>query len=191
MGPVRKPVRRFFKSFAQAYEPFRLTVLPACFVPVSISHSLLHQPVVTSAPLPDVSPVRIATATFPSHIPNICQTNAPIQSFSSKLKTSSSFELSLSSHQKYAPTAATRSPYSAYHACVSSLSSPPAICIVSDDFNDFRSLLIFSNNSIVNVDVHVNVDNYLNRKFYDHDFQSKAESNSKNPCRRSSSQSLV
>ena len=30
--------------------------------------------------------------------------------------------------------------------------------IVSDDFNDFRSFLIFSNNSVVNVDVHVNVD---------------------------------
>ena len=41
------------------------------------------------------------------------------------------------------------------------------------------SFLIFSNNSVVNVDVHVNVnvDNYLNRKFYDHDFQSKPESN--------------
>ena len=132
--------------------------------------------------LPDVSPVRIATATFPSHIPNISQTNALIRSFSSKLKTSSSFELSLSSHQKYAPTAATRSPYSPYHACVSSRSSPPAVCIVSDDFNDFRSFLIFSNNSVVNVDVHVNVnvDDYLNSKFYDHDFQSKPESNSKN-----------
>ena len=34
-------------------------------------------------------------------------------------------------------------------------------CIVSDDFNEFRSFLIFSNNSVVNVDVHVNVDDYL------------------------------
>ena len=44
------------------------------------------------------------------------------------------------------------------------------------------SFLIFSNNSVVNVDIHVNVnvDNYLNSKFYDHDFQSKPESNSKN-----------
>ena len=40
-----------------------------------------------------------------------------------------------------------------------------ASCIVSDDFNYFRSFLIFSNNSVVNVDVHVNVDDYLNRKF--------------------------
>ena len=56
-----------------------------------------------------------------------------------------------------------------------------ASCIVSDDFNYFRSFLIFSNNSVVNVDVHVNVnvDNYLNRKFYYHDFQSKPESNCK------------
>ena len=57
-----------------------------------------------------------------------------------------------------------------------------ASCIVSDDFNLLRSFLIFSNNSVVNVDVHVNVNvgNYLNTKFYDHDFQSKPESNSKN-----------
>ena len=57
-----------------------------------------------------------------------------------------------------------------------------ASCIVSDDFNNFRSFLIFSDNSVVNVDVHVNVniDNYLNSKFYDHEFQSKPESNSKN-----------
>ena len=53
-------------------------------------------------------------------------------------------------------------------------------CIVNDDFNDFRSFLIFSNNSVVNVDIHVNVENYLNRKFYDHNFQSKPESNSNN-----------
>ena len=49
-------------------------------------------------------------------------------------------------------------------------------CIVSNDFSDFRSFLFFSNNSVINVDVHVNVDNYLNLKFYDHDFQSKPES---------------
>ena len=57
-----------------------------------------------------------------------------------------------------------------------------ASCIVNDDFNDFRSVLIFSNNSVVDVDVHVdvNINNYLNSKFYDHDFQSKPESNSKN-----------
>ena len=54
------------------------------------------------------------------------------------------------------------------------------VLVLSDNFNDFRSLLIFSNNSVVNVDVNVNVDKYLNCKFYDHDFQSKPESNSKN-----------
>ena len=114
VGPVRKLVRCFFKSFAQAYEPFRLTVLPACCVPVLMSHSSLHQPVVTSA--------RITTATFPSHIPNICYANAALRSFSSKLKTTSSLQFSLSSHQKCVPTSATRSPYSLYPACVS---SPP------------------------------------------------------------------
>ena len=53
--------------------------------------------------------------------------------------------------------------------------------VVSDDFNNFRSFLIFSSNLVANVDVHVNVNvgNYLNRTFYDHDFQSKPESNSK------------
>ena len=49
-----------------------------------------------------------------------------------------------------------------------------------DNFNDFRSFWIFSSNSVVNVDVRVNVHNYLNRKFCDHDFLSKPESNSKN-----------
>ena len=39
VGPVRKPICRLFKSFAQGYEPFRLTDLPACSVPVSMSHS--------------------------------------------------------------------------------------------------------------------------------------------------------
>ena len=118
VGAVRKPIRRLFKSFAQGYEPFRSTVLPACSVPVSMSHSSLHQPVVTSAPC--VSPVRITAATFPSHIPNICYTNASIRSFTSKLKTTSSLKSSLSSHQKYAPTSATKSPYSSDPACVSS-----------------------------------------------------------------------
>ena len=40
------------------------------------------------------------------------------------------------------------------------------MCLASDDFNDVRSFLIFSNNS-VHVDVHVNVDNYLNCNIYD------------------------
>ena len=64
----------------------------------------------------------ITTATFPSHIPNICYANAALRSFSSKLKTTSSLQFSLSSHQKCVPTSATRSPYSLYPACVS---SPP------------------------------------------------------------------
>ena len=50
--------------------------------------------------------------------------------------------------------------------------------IVNNDFNYFRSLLIFSNN-LVHVNVHVNIGKKLNSKFYDHNFQSKAESNSK------------
>ena len=41
--------------------------------------------------------------------------------------------------------------------------------IVNDDFNRVRSFLIFSNNS-VHVEVQVNVDNYLNCKFYHHNF---------------------
>ena len=53
-------------------------------------------------------------------------------------------------------------------------------CIVNDDFNDFRSFLIFSNNSVVNVDVHVNVDSYLDLTFCVHNFQSKPESSSNN-----------
>ena len=56
---------------------------------------------------------------------------------------------------------------------------------LNDDFNDFRSFLIFSNNSVVNVDAHFKVDNYLNGKFYGHNFQSKPESNSNNSKPRS------
>ena len=50
VSPVCKHIRLLFKSFAQGHEPFRLTVLPVCSVPVSMSHSSLHQPVVTSGP---------------------------------------------------------------------------------------------------------------------------------------------
>ena len=45
--------------------------------------------------------------------------------------------------------------------------------IVNNDFNYFRSLLIFSNNL-----VDVSAGKNLNSKFYDHNFPSKAESNS-------------
>ena len=65
-------------------------------------------------------------------------------------------------------------------SCIGSAFDNHVSCIVNDNFNDFRSSLIFSNNSVVNADVRVNVDNYLNRKFYDHNFQSKPESNSNN-----------
>ena len=66
-------------------------------------------------------------------------------------------------------------------SCIGIALDANASCIVSDDFNDFRSFLIFPNNLVVNVDVDVNVsvNNYVNSKFYDHDFQSKPESNSK------------
>ena len=87
--------------------------LPYLFVLYSfqcLTVSSLYQPAVT--PVPCVSPLRIPTATFPSHMPNICYSNALIQSFSSKLKTTSTFNSSLSSHQTYAPTCATKSPYS-------------------------------------------------------------------------------
>ena len=65
-------------------------------------------------------------------------------------------------------------------SCIGSDFDGHVSCIVNDDFNDFRSFLIFSKNSVVNVDVHVNVDSHLNRKFYVHNFQSKPESNSNN-----------
>ena len=108
VGPVRKPIHRLFRLFAQVSKPFRSVVLP----------SSLYQPAVASAPC--VSPVRITSATFPSHIPNICYTDASTRSFSSKLKTTSSLKSSLSSRQKCAPTSASKSPYSSGPACVSS-----------------------------------------------------------------------
>ena len=42
VGPVRKPIRRLFKSFAQVNKPFRSIVLPVCSVPVPMSHSSLY-----------------------------------------------------------------------------------------------------------------------------------------------------
>ena len=111
-------------------------------VPVSMSHSSLYQPVVTSAPC--VSPVRITTATFPSHIPNICYTDASIRSFSSKLKTTSSLKSSLSSHQKYAPTSANKSPYSSGPVCVSS-APVTTLSILSDKNSDRASSVPRSN----------------------------------------------
>ena len=83
-----------------------------------MSHISLHQSVVTSSLC--ASPVRITTAAFLPHIPKICYANAAIRSFSSKLKTTSSLEFSLPSHQKCAPTSATRSPYTPYPARVGS-----------------------------------------------------------------------
>ena len=64
--------------------------------------------------------------------------------------------------------------------CIGSAFDVHVSCIVNDDFNDFRSFLIFSNNLFANVEIHVNVDNYLNLKFYDYNFQPKPESNSNN-----------
>ena len=117
MGPVRKPIRRVFKSFSQGYETFRSTVLRVCSVHVSMPHSSLYQPVITFVIY--VSPVRIPTETFPSLIPISGFTNASIRSFSLKLKTLKS---SLSSHQKYAPTSVIKSPYSSDQENVN---SPP------------------------------------------------------------------
>ena len=49
-----------------------------------MSHSSLYQPVATSALC--VSPFRNTNASSPSHIPNICYTNASIRSFFQTLK---------------------------------------------------------------------------------------------------------
>ena len=54
-----------------------------------------------------------------------------------------------------------------------------ASCTVNEDFSGIRSFLFFSNNS-VHIDVHVNVDNYLNCNFFNHNFQPKPKSNSNN-----------
>ena len=42
-------------------------------------------------------------------------------------------------------------------SCIGNALDANASCTASDDFNDIRSFLIFSNNSVVNFDVHVNV----------------------------------
>ena len=97
VGPVPKPFRRLF---AQVYELYRSTVLPAYSVPVSIS-------------------------------------KASIGSFSSKLKTTSSPKASLSSHQKCAPTSATRSRYSSDPVCFSSI--PVTTLSISSPKNSGRA----------------------------------------------------
>ena len=42
VGPVRKPIHRLLKTFAQGYEPFCSNVLPACSAPLSISNALIQ-----------------------------------------------------------------------------------------------------------------------------------------------------
>ena len=106
MSLVRKPICLVFKLLAQDYVPFCSTVLPVCSVSTLMSNVSLYQHVVTSAPY--ISPVRITT----SHIPNICYTNASTWSFSSLLRPTSTLKNFSSSHQKYAPTSATKSSYS-------------------------------------------------------------------------------
>ena len=96
VGLVCKSICHLFKSFTQVYKHFCSTVWPTCSVPVSVSHSSLYQRAVSSAPC--VSRVRIKTAAFPSHIPNICNTNALVWSFSSKLKSTPSLKVSFSFH---------------------------------------------------------------------------------------------
>ena len=70
-------------------------------------------------------------------------------------------------------------------SCIVSAFYVNVTCLVNNDFNDLMSFLIFSNNAVINVDAHVKVDNYLDRKFYDHNFKPKPESNSNNLNRRS------
>ena len=41
VGPVHKPIHCLCKSFGQGYEPFCSTVVPACSVFISMSHSSL------------------------------------------------------------------------------------------------------------------------------------------------------
>ena len=69
-------------------------------------------------------------------------------------------------------------------SCIGNALDANASCVASDDFNDFRSFLIFSNNSVINVDVHVNVnvDSDLNSKFYDHDFRVIAKILNRRSC---------
>ena len=64
-------------------------------------------------------------------------------------------------------------------SCIGSVFDVNVSYIVNDNFNHFKSFLIFSNNSVY-VDVYVNGDNYLNRKFCGHKFQSKPESSINN-----------
>ena len=52
-------------------------------------------------------------------------------------------------------------------SCIGRVFDINVSCIVNGDFNDFRSFLIFPNKTVVNVDIHFKVDNYLNLKFYD------------------------
>ena len=114
-----------------------------------MSHSSFYQSVVTSAPC--VSPVGITTATFPSHIPKICYTNASIRSFSSKLKTTSSLKFSLSSHQKYALTSATKSPYSSDPTFA--ISPPCTTLSISSHKNSDRAASVPHSNLLSNIAV--------------------------------------
>lgn len=61
-------------------------------------------------------------------------------------------------------------------SCFSSVFDVNVGYIENDNFNKFRPFSIFSNISVC-VGIHVNVDNYLNHKFYIQNLQSKSESN--------------
>ena len=52
-------------------------------------------------------------------------------------------------------------------------------CIVNINFNDFKSFLTFSKNS-VHVHVYVNFDDHINRKLYNQNLESELESNCNN-----------
>ena len=64
-------------------------------------------------------------------------------------------------------------------SCCSSVFDVNVGYIENDNFNKFRSFSIFPNIS-VHVGIHINVDNYLNHKFYIQNLQSKSENNSYN-----------
>ena len=118
VGLVRKPVCRVFKSFAHGYEPFRslsylFVLYPSQCLTVYCINLLLILCLMLVL-------LEFQLPTFLFHVPNNWHINASIPSFSSKLKTTSSIKSSLSSHQKYAPTFATNSPYSSDQQNVSS-----------------------------------------------------------------------
>ena len=95
--PVRNYIHPVFKPYIQDNKPFRSSTLLVCSLLISVTHSSLYRPAVTSVPC--FNPVRIPASTLPSYMQKVCYTDTSIRSVSASYKSSSTLNSPLSSYQ--------------------------------------------------------------------------------------------